>query len=40
MAVMGSDLYVVGQFTQTADKAVNLNCIAKYSGGAWSARLG
>ena len=38
LAVSGSDLYVGGYFTQTADGSVtNLNHIAKYSGGAWSA---
>jgi trimeric autotransporter adhesin len=38
LAVIGSDLYVGGSFTQTADGAVtNLNNIARYSGGAWSA---
>jgi len=38
LAVMGSDLYVGGEFTQTADGTVtNLNHIAKYSGGTWSA---
>jgi trimeric autotransporter adhesin len=38
IAVSGSDLYVGGSFTQTADGTVtNLNHIAKYSGGAWSA---
>jgi hypothetical protein len=38
LAVIGSDLYVGGEFTQTADGTVtNLNRIAKYSGGAWSA---
>jgi hypothetical protein len=38
LAVSGSDLYVGGPFTQTADGAVtNLNKIARYSGGAWSA---
>ena len=38
IAVMGSDLYVGGVFTQTADSTVtNLNHIAKYSGGTWSA---
>ncbi len=38
LAVSGSDLYVGGAFTQTADGAVtNLNRIAKFSGGAWSA---
>ena len=38
LAVSGSDLYVGGVFTQTADNAVtNLNHIAKYSDGAWSA---
>ena len=35
LAVMGSDLYVGGYFSQTADGTVkNLNHIAKYSGGA------
>jgi len=35
----GSDLYVGGDFTQTADSTVtNLNYIARYSGGGtWSA---
>jgi hypothetical protein len=34
----GSDLYVGGAFTQTADGAVtNLNNIARFSGGVWSA---
>jgi hypothetical protein len=38
LAVSGSDLYVGGAFTQTADGAVtNLNNIAKFSGSAWSA---
>ncbi len=38
MAVIGSDLYVGGEFTQTADGSVtNLNYIAKYSAGTWSA---
>jgi hypothetical protein len=38
LAVMGSDLYVGGNFTQTADGAVTtLNHIAMYSGGKWSA---
>ena len=38
LAVMGSDLYVGGTFTATADGTVtNLNNIAKYSGGTWSA---
>ena len=38
LAVMGSDLYVGGYFSQTADGTVkNLNHIAKYSGGVWSA---
>jgi hypothetical protein len=40
LAVMGSDLYVCGDFSQTADwppTVTNLNNIAKYSGGAWSA---
>lgn len=37
LAVRGSDLYVGGDFTGTADGAVtNLNCIAKLSGGVWS----
>ena len=36
LAVSGSDLYVGGEFTQTADGAVtNLNNIAKFSGGVW-----
>jgi hypothetical protein len=38
LAFIGSDLYVGGAFTQTADGAVtNLNNIAKFSGGIWSA---
>jgi len=39
LAVTGTgDLYVGGTFTQTVDGVVkNLNGIAKYSGGAWSA---
>ena len=38
IAVMGSDVYVGGDFTQTADGSVtNLNYIAKFSGGAWAA---
>ncbi|MEW6363960.1 MAG: IPT/TIG domain-containing protein [Acidobacteriota bacterium] len=38
LAVVGSDLYVGGYFTQTYDGSVkNLNYIAKYSGGTWSA---
>ena len=38
LAVIGSDLYVGGGFSGTADgKVTNLNNIAKYSGGAWSA---
>ena len=38
LAVIGSDLYVGGTFTQTANGTVtNLNHIAKYSGGTWSA---
>jgi hypothetical protein len=38
LAVVGSDLYVGGWFTQTSDGGVtNLNNIAKYSGGNWSA---
>ncbi len=37
LAVNGSDLYVGGEFTQTADGNVtDLNHIAKYNGGAWS----
>ena len=38
LAVSGSDLYVGGSFTQSADGSVmNLNKIAKYSGGGtWS----
>jgi trimeric autotransporter adhesin len=37
LAVIGSDLYVGGYFTQTKDGTVkNLNYIARYSGGAWS----
>ena len=38
LAVMGNDLYVGGEFTQSADGTVtNLNHIARYRGGAWSA---
>ncbi|WKZ49592.1 MAG: DNRLRE domain-containing protein [Anaerolineales bacterium] len=37
LAVIGSDLYVGGDFTQTADGTMTLNYIAKYSNGAWSA---
>jgi hypothetical protein len=37
LAVIGSDLYVGGDFQVTQDSAVTLNRIAKYSGGAWSA---
>ena len=37
LAVSGGDLYVGGDFTQTADGTMTLNHIAKYSGGAWSA---
>jgi hypothetical protein len=39
LAVIGTDLYVGGEdFSQTADGSVkNLNSIAKYSGGMWSA---
>ncbi|MBK9714725.1 MAG: PxKF domain-containing protein [Kouleothrix sp.] len=38
LAVMGSDLYVGGTFTATADGAVtNLNGIAKFDGASWSA---
>jgi trimeric autotransporter adhesin len=38
IAVVGSDLYVGGNFTQTKDGTVtNLNHIARYSGGTWSA---
>ncbi|NOG76500.1 MAG: DNRLRE domain-containing protein [Chloroflexi bacterium] len=36
LAVSGGDLYVGGDFTQTADGTMTLNHIAKYSGGAWS----
>jgi len=37
IAVVGSDLYVGGNFTQTYDGSVtNLNHIARYSGGTWS----
>ena len=37
LTVNGSDLYVGGEFTQTADGNVtDLNHIAKYNGGAWS----
>ena len=36
LAMMGSDLYVGGDFNSTADGTVtNLNAIAKYSGGTW-----
>lgn len=38
LAVIGSDVYVGGAFTQTSDGTVtNLNNIAKFSGGTWSA---
>ena len=38
LGISGSDLYVGGDFTQSADAAViNLNGIARFSGGAWSA---
>lgn len=37
IAVLGSDLYVGGNFNQTVSPAVTLYAIAKYSGGAWSA---
>lgn len=38
LVVSGSDLYVGGNFSQTADGAIsNLNSIAKLSGGEWSA---
>jgi len=38
LAVIGSDLYAGGVFSQTADGTVtNLNNIARYSGGTWSA---
>ena len=37
LAVIGSDLYVGGEFVKTADGAVTkLKGIAKYSGGAWA----
>jgi hypothetical protein len=37
LAAIGSDLYVGGNFSATADGQVtNLNGIAKYSGGVWS----
>ena len=37
ISVDGSDLYVGGNFTESADGQVtNLNHIAKYSNGAWS----
>jgi hypothetical protein len=40
IAVLGSDLYVGGSFTETADGLVqNLNGIAKLSGGNWTALL-
>ncbi len=35
LAVSGGDLYVGGDFTQTADGTMTLNHIAKYSGGVW-----
>jgi LPXTG-site transpeptidase (sortase) family protein len=38
MAVIGNDLYLGGEFTQTTTNAtLNLNRIAKYSGDTWSA---
>jgi hypothetical protein len=37
LAVIGSDLYVGGNFQATEDSAITLNNIAKFSGGAWSA---
>lgn len=35
MAVFNGELYVSGDFTATADNAVQLNRIARYSGGQW-----
>ncbi len=37
LAVIGTDLYVGGNFTATSDGAVTLNRIAKYSNGVWTA---
>jgi hypothetical protein len=38
LAVKGSNLYVAGNFSETGDhKVLNLNSIAKFSGGKWSA---
>jgi LPXTG-site transpeptidase (sortase) family protein len=37
MAVVGSDLYVAGAFSGTADGTVTLHRIARYDGSAWSA---
>ncbi|MBI5034250.1 MAG: cadherin-like beta sandwich domain-containing protein [Chloroflexi bacterium] len=38
IAMIGTDAYVGGAFTQSFDGAVaNLNAVAKYSGGAWTA---
>lgn len=37
LAAQGNDLYVAGQFTQTHDQLLDLNVVARYSGGSWHA---